>query len=68
MMKDGRVCVSLGGDHSLSIGTIDGHAETRGNLGVLWVDAQTDLNTADTSPTENIHGMPVALLTKLYDS
>nr|CAD7433799.1 unnamed protein product [Timema monikensis] len=63
-MKDGRVCVTLGGDHSVSIGTIDGHVKARGNVAVLWVDAHADLNTADTSLTGNIHGMPVALLAK----
>nr|CAD7614797.1 unnamed protein product [Timema genevievae] len=51
MMKDGRVCVNLCGDHSLSIGTIDGHAEARGNVAVLLVNAHADLNTADTSLT-----------------
>nr|CAD7395459.1 unnamed protein product [Timema cristinae] len=64
VMKDGRVCVTLGGDHSVSIGTIDGHVKARGNVAVLWVDAHADLNTADTSLTGNIHGMPVALLAK----
>nr|CAD7411998.1 unnamed protein product [Timema poppensis] len=64
VIKDGRVCVTLGGDHSVSIGTIDGHVKARGNVAVLWVDAHADLNTADTSLTGNIHGMPVALLAK----
>nr|CAD7444637.1 unnamed protein product [Timema bartmani] len=67
VMKDGRVCVTLGGDHSLSIGTVDGHVKARGDVAVLWVDAHADnadLNTADTSPTGNVHGMPVALLAK----
>ncbi|CAG2056976.1 unnamed protein product [Timema podura] len=64
VMKDGRVCVTLGGDHSLSIGTVDGHVKARGDVAVLWVDAHADLNTADTSTTGNVHGMPVALLAK----
>nr|CAD7591517.1 unnamed protein product [Timema genevievae] len=51
VMKDGRVCVTLGGDHSLSIGTIDGHAKERGKLAGLWVDSHADLNKEDTSPT-----------------
>jgi len=57
----------LGGDHSLSIGSIAGVArfcaERRTPLAVLWLDAHADFNTRDTTPTGNIHGMPVAVLT-----
>lgn len=56
----------LGGDHSQAIGTISGIARAlrpQGRrLGVLWVDAHTDMNTPDTSPSGNIHGMPLATL------
>ncbi len=51
----------LGGDHSISIGTIAGLHKRHKNLGVIWYDAHVDLNTADTSPSGNIHGMPLAV-------
>ena len=51
----------LGGDHSLSMGSISGLAQ-HGRTGVLWIDAHTDINTPSTSPTGNIHGMPLAHL------
>lgn len=56
----------LGGDHSQAIGSIAGiarHFRTQGkSLGVLWVDAHTDMNTPESSPSGNIHGMPLATL------
>jgi arginase len=52
--------VFLGGDHSISIGTISAVAHPK--LGVLWFDAHGDINTPMTSPSGNIHGMPVAAL------
>lgn len=62
----GHVPLVLGGDHAQAIGTISGlarHHKARGErVGVLWVDAHTDMNTPDTSPTGNIHGMPLAAL------
>lgn len=51
----------LGGDHSIAIGTLAGLAEKYKNLGVIWYDAHADLNTSDTSPSGNIHGMPLAV-------
>lgn len=51
----------FGGDHSIAIGTIAGVAKHYQNLGVIWYDAHGDLNTAETSPTGNIHGMPLAV-------
>ncbi|OXS74699.1 arginase [Domibacillus enclensis] len=50
----------LGGDHSIALGTLAGVAKKQKNLGVIWYDAHGDLNTADTSPSGNIHGMPLA--------
>lgn len=50
----------LGGDHSIAIGTIAGLARTRQKMGVIWFDAHGDLNTVDTSPSGNIHGMSLA--------
>ncbi|MEL6348488.1 MAG: arginase [Myxococcota bacterium] len=61
-----RMPLVLGGDHSVAIGTISGMARAlrkRGQqMGVLWVDAHTDMNTPESSPSGNIHGMPLAVL------
>lgn len=51
----------LGGDHSIAIGTMSGVLQYKKKLGVLWFDAHGDINTAETTPTGNIHGMPVAV-------
>ena len=65
-VEDGLFPVVLGGDHSQAIGTISGLARAlrrRGQkLGVVWVDAHTDMNTPDITPSGNIHGMPLAVL------
>ncbi|XP_056325587.1 arginase-1 [Danio aesculapii] len=60
--SDGNTCVMLGGDHSLAIGSISGHAASRHELSVLWVDAHADINTPLTTPTGNIHGQPMSYL------
>ncbi len=52
----------LGGDHSIAIGTVAAVAEGR-DIGLIWVDAHGDFNTPETTPSGNIHGMPVAVLT-----
>jgi arginase len=66
----GRFVLTLGGDHSIAIGTISGTAKAiRERLGkamaVIWVDAHADINTPEVSESGNIHGMPVAFLTGL---
>jgi arginase len=65
-IQGGRFPLVLGGDHSLSIGSIRGAAKHR-RLGVIWVDAHADFNTAETTPSGNIHGMPLAALCGLGD-
>jgi arginase len=50
----------LGGDHSVALGTLGGMARARGRGGVLWLDAHGDLNRPETSPSGNVHGMPLA--------
>ncbi|WP_157052814.1 arginase [Priestia koreensis] len=60
VIENGRFPLVLGGDHSIAIGTLAGVAKHYQNLGVIWYDAHGDLNTADTSPSGNIHGMPLA--------
>jgi arginase len=56
----GYLPLVLGGDHSIAIGTLGGLARTHGPGAVLWVDAHGDLNRPETSPTGNVHGMPLA--------
>jgi arginase len=58
---DGFLPLVLGGDHSIAIGTLGGMAKSRGAGAVLWVDAHGDLNRPATSPTGNVHGMPLAV-------
>jgi arginase len=65
-MQAGHFPLVLGGDHSLSVGSIRGAAKHR-RLGVIWVDAHADFNTAETTPSGNIHGMPLAALCGLGD-
>ncbi len=64
IMGKGHFPLILGGDHSIAIGTISGIAAhckgKRKKLGVLWIDAHGDINTPSTSPSGNIHGMPLA--------
>lgn len=68
--KEGRFVLTLGGDHSIAIGTISGTAKAirerlDRDMAVIWVDAHADINTPETSDSGNIHGMPVAFLTGL---
>ncbi|MDQ0177818.1 arginase [Bacillus chungangensis] len=60
IIQQNRFPLVLGGDHSIAIGTLAGVAKHYKELGVIWYDAHGDLNTADTSPSGNIHGMPLA--------
>jgi arginase len=57
---EGLVPIVLGGDHSVAIGTLGGLASIHGPGGVLWLDAHGDLNRPETSPSGNVHGMPLA--------
>ena len=58
--KLGSMPIVLGGDHSIAMGTLAGLHEAHGPGGVLWVDAHGDLNRPSTSPSGNVHGMPLA--------
>jgi arginase len=62
VVASGRLPLVLGGDHSIAIGSVAGSAHGR-RLGLLWVDAHADFNTAATTLSGNIHGMPLAALT-----
>jgi arginase len=65
-LEEGMTPLVLGGDHSLAAGSISGVAEfyrRQGKrIGVLWIDAHSDINTPETSPSGNVHGMPLAAL------
>ncbi len=65
ILRQGRMPVLLGGDHSMSIGSLAGIAkycrEQGKSFGVLWIDAHPDMNTPETTPSGNIHGMPMAV-------
>ena len=65
-IQAGNFPLVIGGDHSLSIGSVRGAARNR-KLGVIWVDAHADFNTAETTPSGNIHGMSLAILCGLGD-
>ncbi|KAH7867740.1 Ureohydrolase [Lentinula edodes] len=60
--KKGELPLTLGGDHSLAMGTISGTLDAHPSAGVIWVDAHADINTAATTESGNIHGMPVSFL------
>ena len=66
-LQSGHFPLVLGGDHSLSIGSIRG-ADRIKKLGVIWIDAHADFNTEETTPSGNIHGMPLAALCGLGDA
>jgi len=59
---NGHMILTLGGDHSFALGSISALLEKWQDLAIIWVDAHGDINTPQTSPTGNIHGMPVAFL------
>lgn len=65
-LERGQLPLIMGGDHSLSIGSIAGAAdffrERQEPLGAIWVDAHADMNRPETTPSGNIHGMPLAVL------
>ena len=65
-LRSGRAPVVLGGDHSIAIGTIAGLAshyyQQQRKLGLIWIDAHADMNTPDSSPSGNVHGMPLACI------
>ncbi len=64
--------VILGGDHSVAVGTVSGVAEyfrrKQQKIGLIWMDAHADINTPETSPSGNVHGMPLAALLGLGPS
>ena len=65
-LEAGKTPVVLGGDHSIAVGTVSGVSEffRRQNqkVGLLWIDAHADINTPESSPSGNVHGMPLAAI------
>src|ERR1700719_4091688 len=65
-LEAGKIPLSLGGDHSMAAGTVAGVAEDyrpqNQRIGLIWIDAHTDINTPESSPSGNVHGMPLAAL------
>jgi arginase len=63
-LDDGSLPLILGGDHSIAVGTVAGAAshfnKQAKRIGVIWLDAHGDMNTPETSPSGNVHGMPLA--------
>jgi arginase len=61
---EGKAPLVMGGDHSIAIGTVAGMAhffrKKKKRIGLLWIDAHADMNTPQTSPSGNVHGMPLA--------
>jgi arginase len=65
-VQGNRFPIVIGGDHSLSIGSLRGAAKNK-KIGVIWIDAHADFNTAETTPSGNIHGMSLAILAGVGD-
>ncbi len=65
-MEQGRMPLVLGGDHSVAMGTVAGVASVyrkqEQKIGLIWIDAHADMNTPESSPSGNVHGMPLACL------
>ncbi|CAG0883429.1 unnamed protein product [Darwinula stevensoni] len=63
VIEDGKLCVTLGGDHSIALGTVYGHVlASKKSVGVIWVDAHADINTPLSSLSGNVHGMSLSFL------
>jgi arginase len=64
--KEGKFALTIGGDHSLGIGSVAGALRADPEVGVIWVDAHADINSPQTSFTGNVHGMPVSFLMGIH--
>ncbi len=61
-LHNGEYVLTLGGDHAIGLGSVAGTLQEDSNAGLIWFDAHGDMNTEETSPTGNVHGMPIAAL------
>lgn len=59
--RRGAMALVLGGDHSIAVGTLAGICRAGRRPGVIWIDAHGDMNTPETTPSGNVHGMPLAI-------
>lgn len=69
-LRDGALPITIGGDHSMAAASIAALArayKAHGRIGVLWIDAHADINTPETSPSQALHGMPIAALLGMGD-
>ena len=71
-LESDHIPIILGGDHSIAVGTVSGVAEfyrrQKQKIGLIWIDAHSDINTPDSSPSGNVHGMPLGAIMGLFDS
>lgn len=65
--QQGHFALTLGGDHSIAVGTVSGALRANSQTRIIWVDAHADINTPLVSPSGNLHGMPLAFLMRLCD-
>jgi arginase len=69
-LEAGKIPLVLGGDHSIAVGTVSGlaefHRRSKHRVGLLWIDAHSDINTPDSSPSGNVHGMPLGAIMGLF--
>ncbi len=69
-LEAGKIPLILGGDHSIAAGTVSGVAEfyrrSKHRIGLLWIDAHSDINTPESSPSGNVHGMPLGAIMGLF--
>lgn len=68
LLAQGEKVLTLGGDHTIGLGSVAASLRSDTNIGLLWIDAHTDINTERTTITGNLHGLPVAALLGLCES
>jgi len=67
ILKERKFCITVGGDHSISIASAFASLKKHQNLGLIWIDAHLDYNTFNTTITGNLHGLPLATLNGLNE-
>ncbi|CAG8674723.1 2602_t:CDS:2, partial [Scutellospora calospora] len=67
-LKQGRLALTLGGDHSLALGTVSGTFSVYPDACLIWIDAHADINTPETTDSGNLHGCPVSFLLAVEDA
>lgn len=67
VLEEGRFPLTLGGDHSIAIGTVSAVLDKYPDAGLLWIDAHADINTLESTTSGNLHGCPVSFLMNIND-